>query len=131
MVGVPTLVVAHAPAGFPAISARTSGSGSWWGSSDHLAARGGVSWGRDRGVVVSGRAPADSAPEAQAGGDALLWAARPLAAPCTPGPRRSRQAAGTVPFSHVLPSDPGESGPSSRTSSRSLEDEAEGSTGEA
>lgn len=100
-------------------------------------ALGGVSWGRDR--VSLRRAPGDSAFEAPAREHTLLRAAQPPARSSrlsgSPGsttePAALTRLLGTVPDSHVLPSDPGESGPSLRTPPRSLENKAEGSPREA
>lgn len=91
-----------------------------------------MSWGRDR--RFSQRARADSVLETPAGEDALLSAAPALGGSglsespgSTAEPAALARLLGTVPISHVLPSDPGESGPSPRTPPRSLEDETEGS----
>lgn len=124
---------AHAPASFPAPPARASCPGRRRGSAEP---RSGC------GRCVLGAGPARRANE-------RLWIRRsrrlrgrtrsseqrgPPAPPGSPGlPAASRSPAtltrllGTVPISHVLPSDPGESEPSLRTPPRSLEDKAEGS----
>lgn len=118
---------AHAPAVFPETPARTSGPGSCWGST--CAVLGGVACGRDRGFAQTGSCGFGARGAGRKGHAARCsagsWLSGSLGS--TAEPATLTRLLGTVPISHVLPSDHGESGPSPRTPPRSLEDEAEGS----